>query len=85
MLGSSPLALRAAELSWEPGAAPVSVGRVVLRAGRPCLERTADEILGDGGGGAWGVVACGPRVLVEDARRAAAGRGARFHAEEFAW
>jgi len=82
--GGSELARRAAELAWDQHQ-PVQLGPVTLRTGRPDLPQFLREVVCGGDAAAWGVIACGPQVLVGEARRFAADHGVRFHAEEFAW
>eukprot|EP00928_Gymnodinium_smaydae_P017623 TRINITY_DN16742_c0_g2_i1.p1 TRINITY_DN16742_c0_g2~~TRINITY_DN16742_c0_g2_i1.p1 ORF type:complete len:757 (-),score=72.99 TRINITY_DN16742_c0_g2_i1:174-2444(-) len=84
---SSRLAQQAAVLSWDPHAQPTEFApHIKLKSGRPHLPSVFSKLRESGDiSGTWGVIACGPRLLVEQARRCAAENEFRFHAEEFAW
>lgn len=83
---SSELVQKAAALPWEPHAGPVQIApHLTLRAGRPDLSNVFADIAGGAQTATWGVIACGPHVLVEEARHCAFDQGMRFHAEEFAY
>mmetsp|Transcript_59918 Transcript_59918/g.126846 ORF Transcript_59918/g.126846 Transcript_59918/m.126846 type:complete len:682 (+) Transcript_59918:42-2087(+) len=72
-------------LTNEASATLDQIGSLTLHWKRPDLMSLFEETVDSGTTEQWGVIACGPQSLVDDAQLAASACRMRFHSEEFAW